>query len=123
MTILGGRLRRSHAAVCTGTLTATSAQAKSQTGLTLDLPNDQYTRIMTTPIARPGVVAQVAQIPLATISGCVYHDRSATGVSTLQTEQASAASWSSCSMRTAHRRHTTTISTDPAKLDFTSSAI
>jgi serine-aspartate repeat-containing protein C/D/E len=51
------------------------AAAQTATGLTLDLPNDRYVVNHDYTDRTAGAVVHAAQIPLATISGHVYHDR------------------------------------------------
>src|SRR6478735_8687930 len=63
------------------------AQAEQAAGSTLDLPNDKYTTDHDYTDRTAGAVAQAAQIPLATISGWVYHDRSDDGVFNTGTEE------------------------------------
>ncbi len=55
------------------------AGAQTATGLTLDLPNDAYSPTHDFVDRTAGAVAYEAQLPLATISGWVYHDRSDDG--------------------------------------------
>jgi protocatechuate 3,4-dioxygenase beta subunit len=56
------------------------AQAKQETGLSLDLPNDKYDPDHDYTDRTAGAIVHAAQIPLATISGWVYHDRSDDGI-------------------------------------------
>ncbi|MEX0613758.1 MAG: SdrD B-like domain-containing protein, partial [Pirellulales bacterium] len=63
------------------------AAASAATGLTLPLPNDAYAADHDYTDRTAGAVAHEAQIPLATLSGWVYHDRSDDGVFDRDTEQ------------------------------------
>jgi len=63
------------------------ATAKTATGLTLDLPNDRYEPNHDYTDRTAGAVVHAAQIPLATISGYVYHDRDDDGIRDTPTEQ------------------------------------
>ena len=63
------------------------ATAESTTALNLDLPNDAYSTERDFTDRTAGAVAHDAQIPLATLSGWVYHDRSDDGVFDRGTEQ------------------------------------
>ncbi|MCO6044248.1 SpaA isopeptide-forming pilin-related protein [Aeoliella sp. ICT_H6.2] len=54
--------------------------AQSQTGLELDLPDDAYSTTHDYTDRTAGAVVHDAQIPLATLSGWVYHDRSNDGI-------------------------------------------
>jgi protocatechuate 3,4-dioxygenase beta subunit len=56
------------------------AAAQAATGLTLKLPNDRYTTEHDFTDRTAGAVVYAQQIPLATLSGYVYHDRSDDGV-------------------------------------------
>src|SRR3954471_10820234 len=56
------------------------ATAYSLTGETLNLPNDKYAPDHDYSDRSAGAIAHAAQIPLATISGWVYHDRNDDGV-------------------------------------------
>ena len=51
------------------------AAAQTATGLTLALPNDKYSTSHDFSDRTAGAVVYAAQVPLATISGWVYHDR------------------------------------------------
>jgi serine-aspartate repeat-containing protein C/D/E len=55
------------------------AEASSATGLSLGLPNDRYSPDHDFSDRTAGAVAHAPQIPLATLSGWVYHDRSDDG--------------------------------------------
>jgi serine-aspartate repeat-containing protein C/D/E len=95
------------------------AQAYSQTGLSLDLPNDKYTPEHDYTDRTAGAIAHQAQIPLATISGWVYHDRSNDGVFNTGTEQAiGGVTVELLDANGTPTGITTTTSTDPAKLGF-----
>ena len=63
------------------------AAAQTATGLTLDLPNDAYSTTHDFTDRTAGAVAYAAQIPLATIAGWVYHDRSDDGSFDTPSEQ------------------------------------
>ena len=63
------------------------ATAYSQTGLTLDLPNDAYAPDHDYTDRTAGAVAHAAQIPLATLAGWVYHDQDDNGVFAHGSEQ------------------------------------
>jgi serine-aspartate repeat-containing protein C/D/E len=63
------------------------AAATTATGLTLDLPNDRYTPDHDYTDRTAGAVVYAAQIPLATISGWVYHDRDDDGSFDTPSEQ------------------------------------
>ncbi|HEX3599087.1 MAG TPA: SdrD B-like domain-containing protein, partial [Lacipirellulaceae bacterium] len=56
------------------------AATASSTGVTLDLPNDQYDPTHDYTDRTAGAIADDAQIPLATISGYVYHDADNNGI-------------------------------------------
>ncbi len=56
------------------------AETETRTGLTLDLPNDVYSPTHDYADRTAGAIADAAQIPLATISGWVYHDHDNNGV-------------------------------------------
>ncbi len=66
---------------------ANMATAESTATLNLDLPNDAYSTERDFTDRTAGAVAHEAQIPLATLSGWVYHDRSDDGVFNRGTEQ------------------------------------
>lgn len=53
--------------------------AETATGLSLSLPNDRYEAVDNKVDRSAGAVAHAAQIPLATLSGYVYHDRNDDG--------------------------------------------
>jgi serine-aspartate repeat-containing protein C/D/E len=61
--------------------------AHNVTGLTLDLPNDRYSPDHDYTDRTAGAVAYAAQIPLASLSGWVYHDQNDNGVFAHGTEQ------------------------------------
>ncbi|WP_425400228.1 SdrD B-like domain-containing protein [Aeoliella sp.] len=61
--------------------------AESATGLELDLPDDIYSTSHDYTDRTAGAVAHAAQIPLATLSGWVYHDRSDDGTFDRDTEE------------------------------------
>jgi protocatechuate 3,4-dioxygenase beta subunit len=63
------------------------AAASTATGLTLALPNDRYSPNHDYSDRTAGAVAHAAQIPLATLSGWVYHDRNDDGVFQRVSEQ------------------------------------
>jgi len=63
------------------------AAATKETGLTLALPNDQYAPDHDYTDRTAGVVAYAAQIPLASLSGWVYHDQNDDGVFARGVEQ------------------------------------
>lgn len=63
------------------------AAAKTATGLTLKLPNDRYEPGHDYSDRTAGAVVHAAQIPLATISGYVYHDRDDDGIRDTPNEQ------------------------------------
>ena len=74
---------------------------------------------MTTPTARPAPCSDAAQIPLATISGWVYHDRSDDGVfNTGPEEGIGGVTVELLDANGNGTGITTTTSTDPAKLGF-----
>ncbi len=56
------------------------ATAHNETGLTLDLPNDAYSPDHDYADRTAGAVVHAAQIPLASLSGWVYHDQNDNGV-------------------------------------------
>ena len=56
------------------------AAAETATGLVLALPNDAYSTTHDFTDRTAGAVVHAAQVPLATLSGWVYHDRSDDGV-------------------------------------------
>ncbi len=56
------------------------ATAHNETGLTLDLPNDAYSPDHDYTDRTAGAVDHAAQIPLASLSGWVYHDQNDNGV-------------------------------------------
>ena len=66
---------------------ARRATAEAATQLTLALPNDAYTVERDFSDRTAGVVAHEAQVPLATLSGWVYHDRSDDGSFDRTTEE------------------------------------
>jgi serine-aspartate repeat-containing protein C/D/E len=63
------------------------AAAQTATGLTLDLPNDRFATNHDFTDRTAGAVAYATQIPLATISGYVYHDRDDDGSFDTPSEQ------------------------------------
>jgi serine-aspartate repeat-containing protein C/D/E len=63
------------------------ATACSETGLTLDLPNDAYSPTHDYTDRTAGAVVHAAQIPLATLSGWVYHDQNDDGIFAHGSEQ------------------------------------
>ncbi len=63
------------------------AAAYATTGFTLNLPNDVYSPDHDFADRTAGAIAQDAQIPLATLSGWVYHDRNNDGTFSHGTEQ------------------------------------
>ena len=63
------------------------ANAEAAVGLALDMPDDAYSDVHDYTDRTAGAVAYAAQIPLATISGWVYHDRSNDGVFDTATEE------------------------------------
>ena len=83
----------SRSTASTGTpSTAILPPPTTATGLTLDLPNDAYSPTHDYTDRTAGAIAHAAQIPLATISGWVYHDRSDDGIfNTADRSKASAA--------------------------------
>ncbi len=86
--VLGRRLRRPHAhRHSIGTRSTTSSPPPTTaTGLTLDLPTTRTRPTHDYTDRTAGAVAHAAQIPLATLSGWVYHDRSDDGVFNRGTE-------------------------------------
>jgi serine-aspartate repeat-containing protein C/D/E len=89
------------------------------TGETLDLPNDAYTPDHDYSDRTAGAIADAAQIPLATISGWVYHDRSDDGILQHGTEEGiSGVTVELLDANGTPTGITTTTSTDPAKLGF-----
>lgn len=63
------------------------AAAQQATGLTLPLHNDAYSPTHDFTDRTAGAVAYAPQVPLASLSGWVYHDRSNDGVFNRNTEQ------------------------------------
>lgn len=63
------------------------ATAHNETGLTLDLPNDRYTVEHDYTDRTAGAVVHAAQIPLASLSGWVYHDQNDNGIFAHGSEQ------------------------------------
>ncbi|QDU57454.1 SdrD B-like domain-containing protein [Aeoliella mucimassa] len=63
------------------------ATAESETGLDLGLPADAYSTVHDYSDRTAGAVVHEAQIPLATLSGWVYHDASDDGVFDPATEE------------------------------------
>ncbi len=63
------------------------AAAYAATGLTLNVPNNRYSPDHDFTDRTAGAVVHAPQIPLATLSGWVYHDRSDDGVFNRGTEQ------------------------------------
>jgi protocatechuate 3,4-dioxygenase beta subunit len=61
--------------------------AQAATGLVLALPNDTYSPAHDYTDRTAGAVAHAAQVPLATLAGWVYHDRSDDGVFNRGSEQ------------------------------------
>ena len=95
------------------------AAAQTATGLTLDLPNDAYSPTHDYTDRTAGAVVYAAQIPLATISGWVYHDRTTTATSTTPSEAGHRRRDARTARRTASPTGiTTTTSNDPATLGF-----
>jgi serine-aspartate repeat-containing protein C/D/E len=89
------------------------------TGETLDLPNDAYTSDHDYSDRTAGAIADAAQIPLATISGWVYHDRSDDGVfNTGPEEGIGGVTVELLDANGNGTGITTTTSTDPSKLGF-----
>ena len=89
------------------------------TGLTLNLPNDAYSSDHDFTDRTAGAIADAAQIPLATLSGWVYHDRNNDGMFSHDTEQGIGGV--TVELLDANGNPTgitTTTSTDPAKLGF-----
>src|SRR3954470_12940089 len=95
------------------------ATAYSQTGETLNLPNDNYSVDHDFSDRTAGAVAHAAQIPLATISGWVYHDRNDDGTFQHGTEEGIGAVTVELLDGNGNATGiTTTTSTDPSKLGF-----
>ncbi len=95
------------------------AKAKQETGLTLDLPNDAYTPDHDYTDRTAGAIVHQAQIPLATISGWVYHDRSDDGIFNQGPEEGiGGVKLELLDANGNPTGITTTTSTDPAKLGF-----
>jgi protocatechuate 3,4-dioxygenase beta subunit len=63
------------------------AAAEAVTGLALGLPNDAYSPTHDYTDRTAGAVAHAAQVPLATLSGWVYHDQSDDGAFNRDTEE------------------------------------
>ncbi len=92
---------------------------QTATGETLDLPNDAYTPDHDYSDRTAGAIVDAAQIPLATISGWVYHDRSNDGVFNTGTEEGIGGV--TVELLDANGNGTgitTTTSTDPGKVGF-----
>ncbi|MFO0789857.1 MAG: SdrD B-like domain-containing protein [Pirellulales bacterium] len=95
------------------------AQAQQETGLTLNLPNDQYAPDHDYTDRTAGAVVHQAQIPLATISGWVYHDRSDDGIFNQGPEEGiGGVTLELLDANGNGTGITTTASTDPSKLGF-----
>ena len=80
--VFGPRICRSLAAgPVTGMISIQiSPLRRASTGITLDLPNDNYAPDHDYTDLTAGAIADAAQIPLATISGYVYHDQDNNGI-------------------------------------------
>jgi protocatechuate 3,4-dioxygenase beta subunit len=94
------------------------AAAESQTGLSLNLPNDKYAPDHDYTDRTAGAIAQAAQIPLATISGWVYHDRSDDGIFQSSETAIGGVTVELLDGNGNATGITTTTSTDPTKLGF-----
>jgi serine-aspartate repeat-containing protein C/D/E len=95
------------------------ATAYSQTGLSLDLPNDAYTLDHDYSDRTAGAIAHAAQIPLASISGWVYHDHNDDGIFQHGTEEAiGGVTLELLDANGAGTGITTTTSTNPSTLGF-----
>lgn len=93
--------------------------AYNETGLSLNLPNDKYAPDHDYTDRTAGAIAHKAQIPLATISGWVYHDRSDDGIfNTGPEEGIGGVTVELLDANGNPTGITTTTSTDPAKLGF-----
>ena len=94
-------------------------KAKQETGLTLDLPNDAYAPDHDYTDRTAGAIVHQAQIPLATISGWVYHDRSDDGIFNQGPEEGIGGVTLELLDASGNPTGiTTTTSTDPGKLGF-----
>src|SRR5262245_49369594 len=95
------------------------AAAYAATGLTLNLPKDAYSTTHDFTDRTAGAVAHAAQIPLASISGWVYHDRSDDGVFNRSSEQGiGGVTLELLDANGNPTGRTTTTSTNPATLGF-----
>ncbi len=95
------------------------AATASSTGVTLDLPNDQYDATHDYTDRTAGAIADAAQIPLATISGWVYHDQDNNGIFDHDNEHAiGGVTLELLDANGNGTGITTTTSTDPATLGF-----
>jgi hypothetical protein len=94
------------------------AAAQTATGLTLDLPDDAFAPDHDFTDRTAGAVAYAAQIPLATISGWVYHDRSDDGSFDRPTEQGIGGVTVELLKDGVPTGITTVTSTSPAKLGY-----
>ncbi len=95
------------------------ADATAATGLTLNLPDDAYSTTHDFSDRTAGAIVHAPQIPLATLSGWVYHDRSDDGVFNQGAEQGIGAVTLELLDASGNPTGvTTTTSTNPATLGF-----
>ncbi len=95
------------------------AATTSSTGITLDLPNDNYFPDRDVSDFTAGAIADAPQIPLATISGYVYHDQDNNGIFDHTNEHAiGGVTLELLDANGNGTGITTTTSTDPANLGF-----
>ena len=95
------------------------AAAQAATGLVLDLPNDRYAPEHDYTDRTAGAVVHAPQIPLASLSGWVYHDQSDDGVFDRASEQGiGGVTLELVDANGNGTGITTTTSTDPATLGF-----